>query len=321
MATTPLVIADHLKQPKQSIFTTMIYSAYGLSIKSQIQLPELLTNDQADVSEIDVHIRIGRVSQDGLEDGTQVAPVLWVSQSELWFQVPDVARFLVRDGQEITIDPAPGIDEESLRLFLLGSAFGALLIQRGHLVLHGNAIRIGDQCMVCVGDSGAGKSTLAAGFMQRGFDILADDVVPVDRDCSALPGFPRIKLWQDAADRLKIDTKSLRRIRPDIEKFSYPLFNQFAQQPLPIRWVCILQSHSETQTLLEPIVGLQKFPPLLENTYRMVFSQGMDLNANHLQLCGKLAGRIRLMRITRPEHGFELDSLIDCILSDIAENP
>ena len=321
MATTPLVIADHLNQPKQSISITMIYSAYGLNIRSQIQLPELLTNDQADVSEINVHIRIGRVSQDGLEDGTQVAPGLWVSQSKLWFQVPDVARFQVRDGQEITIDPAPGIDEESLRLFLLGSAFGALLIQRGHLVLHGNAIRIGDQCMVCVGDSGAGKSTLAAGFMQRGFDILADDVVPVDRDCSALPGFPRIKLWQDAADRLKIDTKSLRRIRPKLEKFSYPLFNQFAQQPLPIRWVCILQSHSETQTLLEPIVGLQKFPPLLENTYRMVFSQGMDLNANHLQLCGKLAGRIRLIRITRPEQGFELDTLIDCILSDIAENP
>jgi hypothetical protein len=299
----------------------MFYNAYGLSIRSQIQLPELLSNDQAEVSETDVDIRIGRVSEDGLEDENQIGPPLWVSQSEIWFKVPDVARFLMRDGQKITIDPAPGIDEESIRVYLLGSAFGALLIQRGHLVLHGNAIRIGDKCMVCVGDSGAGKSTLAAGFMQRGYDILADDVVPVDLNYSALPGFPRIKLWQDAADRLGIDTKKLRRIRPDIEKFNYPLFNQFAQQPLPIRWVYILDSHNAAETLLEPIVGLERFRPLRDNTYRMIFLQGMALEAEHLQLCGKLAGQIRLARITRPEQGFELDTLIDRVLSDIAENP
>jgi hypothetical protein len=299
----------------------MIYNAYGLSISSQIQLPELLTNDQAEVVEADVDIHIGRVSEDGLQDGTQLGFFLSVGQSEIWFQAPDVARFLVCDGRTITIDPSPGIDEESVRVYLLGSAFGALLFQRGHLVLHGNAIRIGDQCMVCVGDSGAGKSTLAAGFMQRGYDILADDVVPVDLNCNALPGFPRIKLWQNTADRLGIDTKNLRRITPDVEKFNYPLFNQFAQQPLPVRWVYILNSHNAAETLLEPIVGLQRFRPLRDNTYRLVFLQDMALKAEHLQLCGKLAGQIRLARITRPEQGFELDTLIDRILSDIAENP
>jgi hypothetical protein len=157
--------------------------------------------------------------------------------------------------------------------------------------------------------------------MQRGHDILADDVVPVDQDCSALPGFPRIKLCQDTADRLGIDTKNLRRITPDVEKFNYPLFNQFAQQPLPVRWVYILNSHNAAETLLEPIVGLQRFRPLRDNTYRLVFLQDMALKAEHLQLCGKLAGQIRLARITRPEQGFELDTLIDRILSDIAENP
>ena len=30
-------------------------------------------------------------------------------------------------------------------------------------------------------------------------------------------------LWQDAADQLRIDTAGLRRIRPDLEKFNYPL--------------------------------------------------------------------------------------------------
>jgi hypothetical protein len=189
------------------------------------------------------------------------------------------------------------------------------------LVLHGNAIRIGDRCMVCVGASGAGKSTLAAGFLRRGYALLADDVIPVDAGCRALPGFPRIKLWQDTADRLRIDTAGLRRIRPDLEKFNYPLASRFAGAPLPIRWVYILGSHPLPEIRVEAIRGLERFVPLRNNTYRVRFLEGMALRREHLQLCGKLAGRIHLTRITRSEHGFDLDALVDRILADVAANP
>ena len=212
----------------------MRFSAYNLIIESELTLPELLPCLNACLP--DVHILIGSVS----DDGQQLGPFLWVATDTLWLQIPHIARFLISKGNEIVIDPEPGIDEDSLRVFLLGSAIGALLFQRGYLVLHGNAIRIGDLCMVCVGYSGAGKSTLAAGFMQRGHAVLADDVVPVDSLCRALPGFPRIKLWQDVADKLAINTADLRRIRPNTEKFNYPLGQLFTDQPLPIRWVYLL---------------------------------------------------------------------------------
>ncbi len=61
--------------------------------------------------------------------------------------------------------------------------------------------------------------------------------------------------------------------------------------------------------------------PLRANTYRVRFMIGMALRADHLQLCGQLAGRIHLNRVTRPDHGFQLDNLIDQILADIAANP
>nr|WP_319565114.1 hypothetical protein [uncultured Rhodoferax sp.] len=298
----------------------MRYTAYGLSIQSQIPLPELFPST-AQSECADVHIRIGSVAKDGLDGGKQLGPFLWVNQNTLWLHVPHVARFLVSDGCAVVVDPEPGIDEDSLRVFLLGSAFGALLFQRGYLVMHGNAIRIGDQCLICVGHSGAGKSTLAAGFMQRGYQILADDVVPVDEHCHALPGFPRIKLWQDAADKLQIDTQQLRRIRPKMEKFNQPVLDQFAHQALPVRWVYLLGSHQSPETTFEPISGMQRFQPLRTNTYRVRFLEGMALRSEHLKLCGKLAGKIRLARITRPDHGFELDALIDRILTDVREHP
>lgn len=299
----------------------MNYDCYGLTISSEIALPELIpvSGPRAQLA-ADVRIRFGAVATEGLPKGRQVGPNLWASGTELWLQIPAVARFLIRGGDEILIDPQPGVDEDSIRVFLLGSAFGAILFERGFLVLHGNAIRIGEHCMICVGPSGAGKSTLAAAFMQRGHQVLADDVVPVDADGRALPGMPRIKLWQDTADRLGIDTKGLRRIRPGIEKFNYSAVTSVPAHPLPVRWVYILDSHQQAHSMFEPVAGMARFPFLHSNTYRLSYLEGMGLKADHLKLCGQLAGRIRLARLTRPEQGFEVDALVDRILADVAEH-
>lgn len=303
-------------------FLPMRYAAYGLVFQSELFLPELLEhNGDKPEQKPDVTIVLGDIPADGLTEGEQIGPFLWVHKNQLWLEVPDVARFWVRDGQEIIVQPFDGIDDDSVRVFLLGSALGALLFQRGFLVLHGNAIKIGNSCMICVGQSGAGKSTLAAGFIQRGYSMLSDDVVPVDEQCRAWPGFPRLKLWQDTADKLGIDTKNLTRIRPELEKYHYPVHEQFANEPLTVRWIYILNSHREPNMLFEPIRGMQRFQPLRNNTYRMRFLDGMALKAEHLQLCGKLAGSIHLTRVTRPEKGFELDKLMDTLLEHTSQNP
>lgn len=295
----------------------MYYSAYQLTIASELALPELLP---ADTEEADVQIRFACVSRDGLADGKQLRPFLWAGENALWLDIADVARFLIRDGNEILIDPVPGIDDDTIRLFLLGSAFGALLFQRDLLVIHGNSVRIGEQCLICVGPSGIGKSTLAAAFLQRGFDILADDIVPVNKEGQALPGFPRIKLWQDAADQFTINTAELRRIRPEMEKFNLSV-KAMQQQALPVRWVFILCYDDISDIRIEPISGMEKFRPLRNNTYRAKFLEGMNLKAQHLCLCGKLAGQIRLARLIRPREGFVVEKVVDAVLAHIEMNP
>jgi hypothetical protein len=293
------------------------YIAYNLHINSQIDLPELLPAQIPDDTP-DVTIDIGSIAENGLSNGKQLHKRLWANRDELWLQVPDVARFLVQAGKRILIDPAPNSNEDSIRVFLLGSAFGALLFQRGLLVIHGNAIRIGDQCMICVGDSGAGKSTLAAAFLQRGYDILADDVVPIDQQGYAIPGFPRIKLWQETADHLDIDTSHLRRIIPNMEKFNYPLKEKFCQETLPVRWIYDLNKHEKPSFQFDPIHGAERFQILMKNTYRAHFLEGMGLWQEHLSSCAQLSSRIHISRITRPAKGFELDALVDQILVNIS---
>ncbi|GAB3430685.1 hypothetical protein NX773_01295 [Massilia solisilvae] len=295
------------------------YTAYTLRIASELPMPELRAAGPTDCP--DLAIRFGAVPANGLPQAKRLGPYLWVDSDAFCLQVPGVARFLVEQGRSITIERESGIDDESVRLFLLGSAFGAMLFQRGHMVLHGNAIRIGDQVMVCVGPSGAGKSTLAAGFAQRGYEVLADDVVPLNRDGLVLPGFPRVKLWHDVTGHLGIDSTRLDRIRPHIEKFNFPLAHAAEPPALPLRWIYVLGNDNHDDIRLEPIGGMKRFLPLQNNTYRVKFLEGMSFKAEHFRLCSQLAAQARVTQVTRPRKGFQLDGLVDKLIADMAANP
>jgi len=292
------------------------YQLYQFGISSEVALPELAPVSEAP---IEAHITYGDVLGNIAPDARQLGPFLWATTYAFWLNVPAVAAFLIRNGNEIIVQPEPGIDEASVRVFLLGSAMGVLMFQRQHLVLHGNAVQVGDGCLVCVGPSGAGKSTLAAALMQRGHKLLADDVVPVNAQCEALPGFPRIKLWQDSAEKMQIATDGLTRIRPDMEKFNLPTFGEMAAAPLPIRWIYILNNHNKDEFVFETVRGMDRFPALRHNTYRVRFLEGMDLKAQHLALCAQLSSKIKLVRVTRPNTRFALDELADRILANAAE--
>jgi hypothetical protein len=93
-----------------------------------------------------------------------------------------VGRFLIKGGHEITFDLDAGADERDAVVYVLGSAFGILLHQRGHLVLHASAIAVGSGAVIFCGPSGAGKSTLAAALLRQGYPFIADDVCHIGFD-------------------------------------------------------------------------------------------------------------------------------------------
>lgn len=236
---------------------------------------------------------------------------------QLWLSIPDVARLLISNGNEIIYEPIAYYDADSLRLYLLGSCTGALLYQRDFLILHGSAFQVDDGCVICVGDSGAGKSTLVVSMMQRGHKIISDDICPIDPQGRAVPSMPRIKLWQDSADKLNINTKDLKRIRPGLNKFNYPLGNAFCEKLLPVRAVYILDSHESSDFKVVDIKGMKKFLPLYNNTYRFAFLNGMHKKTQHLKQCSELAKHIYVRHLYRPKGAFLLDELGDCILADL----
>ncbi|OGT36452.1 MAG: hypothetical protein A3F11_11715 [Gammaproteobacteria bacterium RIFCSPHIGHO2_12_FULL_37_14] len=292
------------------------YQAFQLTISSEMMIPELLEFPEK-TSGIDVKIQFGIVAVDGLVAPLNKGVFFQVNETMLWLHVPKIARFLVTQGQHITIDPIADADEDSIRIFLLGSCFGALLMQRSLFVLHGSAIQVGNYSFSIAGPSGVGKSTLSGAFLNRGYSILADDICAVNQTGEVLPSFPQIKLWADAAKKLKIDTSSLKKIRPSIEKYALPLDSHFQPAPLALKMIYILNSHNKSELNIMNLTGAKKLQPLRNQLYRLNYLKNIVQESVTLQQCGFIANRVGLVKISRPESGFSLDKLVNSIEGDL----
>lgn len=295
---------------------TTTYPCYGLTVRSDIPLPDLGT-PLPDGSSPDVVVRLAPLERPG--DAVALPLGLWRTGDACGVEIPEVGRFEARGGTEILLDPFPGVPLSTVRLYLLGTMMGALMMQRGHLVLHGNALHVGDACVVVLGHSGSGKSTLAAEFDRRGYRVLSDDVVPIDADGCALPGYPRIKLWDDALTTLGRTSDGLERIREEDEKFHVPLERSTSER-VPVRWLYVLERHSSDDLEILDEGGAGAFSLLREHTYRSELVSGPDATARHLEQCAALLRKAWVARIRRPAEAMTARQTADAILADITRD-
>jgi hypothetical protein len=294
------------------------YKSYGLVIDSDLPLFGPTTPVSSAV-EADVTIRYGSLPDEEFAQAEKIGPFTWIAGADHWIKVPNLLKMRIRGGNEVVIDRVPGADEDGCRAFAVGPGIGAMLHQRGYLTLHSNAIKVGDACVLVMGDSGAGKSTLAATFWQRGYQILADDVVPLTADGMVLPGFARLKIWQDTADKLSIDTEGLRRVRPTLEKFTVPVEQVAGQGPVQLRWLYELSKDHTPDITLTPYHGMQKLKALTDNVYTQRMIRDNRARVQQMAQCSKLAPTVRIARLSRPDGAFTADALVERILADIAE--
>jgi hypothetical protein len=272
------------------------YRLFGLDLSSEIDLAGLAPAVESGAP--DVEIAFGPVPPSdhagyrATEDGTLLT-------------VAKVGRYLIRDGREILIDPAPGASERNVRLFLLGSAIGALLHQRGLLPLHANAIDIGGRAVAFSGHSGAGKSTIAAWFHDRGHNILADDVCVIGFDeagrALAYPGIPRLRLWREALEASGRDADSYARSFDDTDKYDVPTLNEAGAGPMPLAAIYLLRKAEEAggEAEIERLKGIEAVETLVSNTYRGGYLSMIGRTREHLSACIRVARAVPVFRAQR----------------------
>lgn len=240
------------------ILKEMHRHSYALRrLSSEIALPDLPAWDG--VGDSDLVIRLGAAPP--LQDIIAKTSALQVGQDgHCRLHIAGTAAWLIApDGRTITIAPETDRDAPAIRAFLYGTVFAITAMRWGLFPLHAACLRFGSGVVAFSGRSGAGKSTLAAMLIDRGRAMLADDVTLLDLSGEgapiALPSFPRVKLWQDALDRMQIDATGLERVTGNIEKFKLPVTDAFCGQPLPLHAIVMIdpeQAHDGRLTRLRP---------------------------------------------------------------------
>jgi hypothetical protein len=279
------------------------YRAYGLSIASDIELPELVPGPPGG------DIRIRRDTVDPVPDPGDGSPLWWAAEpTSARITFPPVGSFLVRAGKEIVLDPIPDADPGLLRQVVLGPGLAIVLTQRGLTTLHASAVAIDGGGVIFLGGAGGGKSTTAGVMHARGHPLIADDAVAVAGTPEAPllpPGFPRLKLWPEAASSIGIDTDDLNVLYPDLEKRGWTVPRGFATAALPPTHVYVLAEGPAVA--IEPMAPAESVIELIRNAHGVMSMYGIDASSQ-LQRVALLAGQVKVRRLTRP---LSLDSLFE----------
>jgi len=279
------------------------YLVAGLKVRSEIALPELIPCSPAN-DEPDVEIRYAPVPK-SLAGATQSIREAEIAENAVLIKIPGVARYHVKDGNQILVEAEPGTQDKELRLFLLGSALGAIYFQRGFFPLHASVVVINGNAVAFAGDSCAGKSTMAAWMNAQGYPLICDDVCVIRFDDHhrplAYPGFPRLKLWSDTLKEFDIDASKLQRDHFRTDKYHLSVSGRFGTDPVPLRHINVLQfSDSHPEPRIEDIQPAQAVHLLRNNTYRYYYISGLGLTKSHFLDCVRLAKNTAVHFLTRP---------------------
>lgn len=298
------------------------YKAYNFSIKTPFQCPQLLENDTDATGLFEISVRYGTVPCT-LDDPVNIGPVFEASENVFLLKIEDVGRYLIINGSEIIIESAPAATENSLRLFLLGSAMGVLLNQRGYFVLHASAVVTDQGAILFTGLSGAGKSTTAQGFVQLGYQILSDDTVALYYDgkrnqVMVLPSFPSAKLWQKSADLLQKETIGLSKIVPEYDKYAFCTKIDFHNEAVPLHTIYHLkESNTDINVGQKELQLPEKFNLLLRHTYRRRYMEKLSYKQNHFKITAMIIKNSRIKQLTRPIERDTLSELIKLVENDL----
>ena len=260
------------------------YCISGLDVAADIALPGAQTTMSA-ARAPEVTMRRACVPE-SLGVGASRGLDWEMANGDFLWHVPSVARFLVRQGNEIAFKVEDGVDDDDVAVYLLGSAFGILLHQRGRLVLHASAIAVNGKAVLFCGPAGAGKSTLAAALVKSGHAFLNDDVCHIAVDSEGAPTVSSdgrlLKLWADAVRQLKLEDRRRTPVFKRMDKFyiSPPGETMVAARPLAA--IYVLRGAGTARAIDIENLDLAQAAMLLRcNAYRPPLVAEMGLEASY----------------------------------------
>ena len=287
------------------------YTAYGLHIGSEIELPHLQPSEEAP-NVMMRRVDLGKAVQATVRDGR----IVRADADEVLLYYEQVGAFRMRRGRTIEFDPESGLPDETLQSFLTSVCMGVVLHQRNRLVLHGSAVSVHGQAAGFVGEKGMGKSTTAAALQARGHAFITDDLLVVEsaspeQTPRVVPSFPQIKLWPDALRAAGLARPDdLPRVHPSAEK-RIGRAALMVENAVPLN--CLFALRTGDQISMEPLPVQSAFAEMIRHSYLRRLLEPTGTSVRHFRQVNQLLKGVPVVAFARPRDFTQLPAAMDAI--------
>jgi len=218
-------------------------------------------------------------------------------------RIEEVADFQVSGGRQIYVWPAAGATQKNIEIVLFGPVWAALCHQRGILPLHASAIVTSGGITAFAGHRGVGKSTTAALMGSLGYELVADDILPISFNQNSLPGawpyLRRLKLQRDAIAELSLIPTELVSETLDNKYFVRPKSTADDNWSRLERVYLLEINPTDSGIAIDQITGAEAVRALVDQTYHFRFIRGSSRFREHLTFCTELASKVAIYRLRR----------------------
>jgi hypothetical protein len=292
------------------------YKVYGLNIDSNIKIEEFPirkenSNDKRRVTmiygKIPSHIKVE------IEQGARS----YVDKKEIWFHIDNVATYWITNGNTVIIEPSSSCDINLMKIYIMGSVLGFILIQREEVAIHGGSIIVNGKAIILTGERGAGKSTLTMALGEKGYPFLTDDIAAVTFNEHILiePGFPYHKLCLDVLEKMNYVKEDYMSFEVDRKiKYIVSDFDRFSTKGGSLAFIFEITKGNISDVIVEELKGGEKLKSIIRNIYRIEYIQSMGgVAPDYLKKCIQVAKNTKFYRIIRPLNEYTVENQIQII--------
>lgn len=286
------------------------YTAYGLKIQSDIRL----SASPSPAAHADVQVRRGKV-EFPLEAADRT---MWTTESDIRFRLNDVAKIEISCGREIVVDS--DVEDKVAAQYVMGLAIGAVLHQRGLLVLHGSAVLSNGGVVAFLGHSGWGKSTMAAAMVKLGCAGFSDDLVPVSMAGgvpSVLPGYPFLKLARESGEVLGYDDPEWAPLLPEDTRSMIALDGPDPQALKPLSRIFVLKEGDQPE--ITPMKPQAAVIELIRHSYGSPWVRKSGMSKHHMECCAALVESVPVCMLSRPRRLDLIQAVAELVLQECGE--
>jgi HPr Serine kinase C-terminal domain len=236
---------------------------------------------------------------------------LQATRERAHLRIPGVGAIAAEHGTQVCVDPASDAAVAELQAWLFSTITALLLAQRGRFALHSTVVDVRGAGIALAGLRGAGKSTTALRLVQRGHQLIADDVAPLrlDRRATVTPYGRPVRVTRETADAIGLDLSEAVPLSDGESKLELPAP---PSREAPLDAIVVLRPEPGAHLAATVQSGVAAAALVAENVYRAEILASIYAR-EIFEWAAIVAAQAKVFVLRRPDRGWTLDPLCSAI--------